>query len=75
MTSNNQTHLSRSAQGFTDQDIENIVSKEILGKAYTNIDLSSNYITQRGAAILANELRCNKVSGITIRLSKFYFQF
>lgn len=68
MANDAKMHLSLSARGFTDQDIGNIVSKEIMGKACTSIDLSSNFITQRGAAVLANELKFNTVSVIISRV-------
>lgn len=52
--------LTYAARGVVDRDIPDLID-EIIAKGCTELDLSENLITQRGASLLANLLLINKV--------------
>jgi len=54
--------LSFSARGIIDRDLQDIIEEDVIKKGCTELDMSENLITQRGASILGNLLEVNKVS-------------
>lgn len=54
--------VSLGARGITDQDLREIIENDVMKKGCTELDMSENLITQRGASILGQLLDVNKVS-------------
>lgn len=50
------------ARGIADRDLQDIIEEDVLKKGCTELDMSENLITQRGASILGNLLEITKVS-------------
>ena len=72
---NPRVQASFAARGLVDRDIQQIVDDEIVRKGCTELDMSENLITQRGASILGNLLGFNKVNQKPILCSILFFMF
>lgn len=66
---NHRVALTFAARGILDRDIQGIIDSEILKRGCTELDMSENLITQRGASILGDLLGINRVSQYNFYLS------
>ena len=61
-TINNRVPLFFVAQSLLDSQLQELIQRQIIPKGCTELDLSENLITQRGASAIANLLEFDDVS-------------